>query len=64
MAKKASGMLTVKLTRSLNGCKKDQIATANSLGLRKIGHVSTQPANEATKGKIAKIAHLVEVTEA
>ena len=64
MAKKANGMLTIKLVKSLNGCKKNQIATANSLGLRKIGQSTNQPVNEATKGKIAKIAHLVEVTEA
>ena len=54
----------VKLVKSLNGRKKDQIATANSLGLRKIGDVSEQPDNDATKGKINKISHLVEVTQA
>ena len=63
MAKKAN-VLKVELIRSLNGCKKDQIATANSLGLRKIGQTVEQPINDATKGKIAKIAHLVAVTEA
>lgn len=56
--------LNVKLVKSLNSCKKDQIATAHSLGLRKIGQATTQPDNDATKGKIKKIAHLVEVTEA
>lgn len=56
--------IKVKLVKSLNGRKKDQIATANSLGLRKIGDVSEQPDNDATKGKINKISHLVEVTEA
>ena len=56
--------MKVKLIRSLNGRKKDQIATANSLGLRRIGDVSEQPDNDATKGKINKISHLVEVTEA
>ena len=30
-------MLKVKLVKSTIGCKKDQIATAYSLGLRKIG---------------------------
>ncbi|HIT18703.1 MAG TPA: 50S ribosomal protein L30 [Candidatus Fimivivens faecavium] len=55
--------LKVKLVRSLNGCKKDQIATAESLGLRKIGSVSIQPDNAATRGKVTKISHLVEVTE-
>ncbi len=56
--------LKVKLVKSLNSCKKDQIATAHSLGLRKISDVTTQPDNEATKGKVRKISHLVEVTEA
>ena len=56
--------VNVKLTRSLIGCKKDQIATAKSLGLRKIGDASVQPDNAATQGKINKIKHLVEVTEA
>ena len=55
--------LKIKLVRSLVGSKKDQIATAHSLGLRKIGAVTTQPENEATKGKIAKISHLIEVTQ-
>ena len=54
----------IKLVKSLIGRKKDQIATANSLGLKKIGDVSVQPENEATLGKIQKISHLVEVTEA
>ena len=54
----------IKLVKSLIGRKKDQIATANSLGLKKVGDVSVQPENEATLGKIQKIAHLVEVTEA
>ena len=52
------------LVKSLIGRKKDQIATANSLGLKKVGDVSVQPENEATLGKIQKISHLVEVTEA
>ena len=54
----------VKLVRSLIGCKKDQIATAKSLGLRKIGDVTVQPDNAQTKGKINKIGFLLEVTEA
>ena len=54
----------IKLVKSLIGRKKDQIATANSLWLKKVGDVSVQPENEATLGKIQKISHLVEVTEA
>ncbi|MDE6848008.1 MAG: 50S ribosomal protein L30 [Ruminococcus sp.] len=54
----------IKLVKSLIGRKKDQIPTAQSLGLKKIGDVTTQPDNEQTKGKINKISHLIEVTEA
>ncbi|MBS7359634.1 MAG: 50S ribosomal protein L30 [Acutalibacteraceae bacterium] len=55
--------IKVKLVKSLIGSKKDQIATANALGLRKIGDTSIQPDNAQTKGKIRKIAHLIEATE-
>ena len=55
---------SIKLVKSLIGRKKDQIATAQSLGLRKVGDVTTQPDNEQTNGKIKKISHLIEVTEA
>ncbi|MBQ8622771.1 MAG: 50S ribosomal protein L30 [Oscillospiraceae bacterium] len=54
----------IQLVKSLNGRLKDQIATANSLGLRKIGDVTVQPDNACTKGKINKIVHLIKVTEA
>jgi large subunit ribosomal protein L30 len=50
--------IRVKLVKSLIGSKENQKATAYSLGLRKIGDISVQPDNEATKGKLAKIAHL------
>ena len=56
--------LNIKLKKSLIGCKQDQIATALSLGLRKIGDSTVQPDNEATRGKIHKIGFLLEVTEA
>ena len=56
--------LKIKLVKSLAGRKAPQIATAYSLGLRKIGAVTEQPDNGATRGKIAKISHLVEVSNA
>ena len=56
--------VTIKLKKSLIGYKDDQVATAYSLGLRKIGDVTVQPNNAQTKGKVAKIIHLVEVIEA
>ena len=55
--------VNVKLVKSLIGSKKDQIATAHALGLRKIGDVSSQPDNPQTQGKNRKIAHLIKVTE-
>jgi large subunit ribosomal protein L30 len=56
--------VNIKLVKSLIGSKKDQIATAQSLGLRKIGDTTVQPKNPQTDGKVAKIIHLIEVTEA
>ena len=38
-------------------------ATAEALGLRKIGDTTVQPDNEATRGKIANIGYLLQVTE-
>ncbi len=55
--------LKIELVKSLNGRLKEQIATANSLGLRKIGDVTVQPDSPQTKGKINKIVHLIKVTE-
>ena len=55
--------LNVKLVKSLNGRLEKHIATANSLGLRKIGDVTVQPDNDQTRGKIAQIGYLLQVTE-
>ena len=54
----------ITLKKSLICSKKDQIATAHSLGLKKPGDVTVQPDNAQTQGKINKIIHLVEVSEA
>ena len=56
--------LQIKLIKSTIGSKKDQIATVRSLGLRKIGDVVVQPDNPQTRGKIKKVCHLIDVTEA
>ena len=55
--------LTIKLVKSLNGRLDKQVATANSLGLRKIGDVTVQPDNAQTRGKVAQIGYLLQVTE-
>jgi large subunit ribosomal protein L30 len=55
--------LKIKLVRGFQGRKDDQIATAHSLGLRKIGNEVIQPDNAATRGKINKVSHLVKIIE-
>ena len=55
--------LNIKLVKSLNGRLQKHIATANSLGLRKIGDITVQPDNDQTRGQIAKIGYLLQVTE-
>ena len=55
--------LKIELVKSLNGRLEKHIATAESLVLRKIGQVTIQPDNTQTRGKIAKIGYLLQVTE-
>ena len=55
--------LRIELVKSLNGRLEKQIATAHSLGLRKIGQETIQPDNAQTRGKIAKIGFMLQVTE-
>jgi large subunit ribosomal protein L30 len=52
--------LKIKLVKSISGRKVDQILTAKSLGLTKIGKIVTQPDNAQTRGKMKKISHLIE----
>ena len=58
-----SSCVNVTLKKSLKKKKKDQIATAHALGLKKVGDTRVQPLNDKTKGKILKIQHLVSVSE-
>ena len=55
--------LRIKLVKSLNGRLDKHIATAHSMGLRKIGDTTVQPDNDQTRGKIAKIGYLLKVEE-
>ena len=55
--------LKIELVKSVNGRLKKHIATANSMGLRRIGDISVQPDNAQTRGKIAKIGYLLSVEE-
>ena len=51
----------VTLVKSLIACKKGQIATANSLGLKRPGDFTVQVNNACLQGKIKVISHLVKV---
>ena len=55
--------LKIKRVNSLNGRLEPPSATAHSLGLRKIGQTTIQPDNTQTRGKIAKIGFMLQVTE-
>ena len=55
--------LNIKLVKSLNGRIAKHKATAEALGLKKIGDITVQPDNAATRGKIAHIGYLLQVTE-
>ena len=55
--------IKVTLKKSTIGCKKDQIATVEALGLRKIGQSVEKPDNPQTRGMVFKVKHLEEVSE-
>lgn len=56
--------LQITLKRSLIGRPKNQIATAKALGLTKSYKTVVKPDNEAVRGMVNTISHLVEVKEA
>ena len=60
--KKAAG-LTVKLVKSTIGSKKDQIATVEALGLKKIRDTKEHADNPQIRGMVNKVRHLVKVEE-
>ncbi len=55
--------INLKLVKSLYGRLAMHMATAEALGLRMIGDTTVQPDNEATRGTIAHIGYLLQVTE-
>ena len=54
-------MKKVTLVKSLIGCKPNQIATAKSLGLAKIGNSIVCKDDAVLAGKIKVLSHLVKV---
>lgn len=55
--------LKVTQVRSTIGCKKDQIATMEALGLKKIRSEKIHDDSPAVRGMIDKVKHLVSVEE-
>jgi large subunit ribosomal protein L30 len=58
-------MSTLRVTqrRSRNGSDQRQRDTLRSLGLRRIGHTVEHSDSPQIRGMIAKVRHLVEVSE-
>lgn len=56
-------MLKITLVKSLIGRKKDHIATANALGLKKIGKTVQHEETPQIKGMISKISYMINVEE-
>lgn len=55
--------MKITLKKSLAGRLEKHVATAHSLGLKKINDITIQPDNAQTRGKIAKIGFLLQVEE-
>lgn len=55
--------LRIKLIKSVIGSKKDQKATVEALGLKKISQVVEKNDTPEVRGMVNKVRHLVEVEE-
>ena len=55
--------LQVTLVKSPVSSKPNHIKIVKALGLHKIGDTTEQPDNAATRGKVAQIGYLLQVTE-
>ena len=59
----AEKMLKVTLVKSVIGAVPKNRKTVESMGLRKLNKSVVLPDNEATRGQIRQISHLVKVEE-
>ena len=60
---KAGGTIKVTLVRSTIGRPKNQELTVRSMGLRKLNQTVELPDNDAIRGMVTKVRHLVDVQE-
>lgn len=58
-----SGTLIVRLVKSPIGYPRDQRATVRSLGLRRMNSQKQVTDNDAVRGMLKKVRHLVRVEE-
>ncbi|MBG0786925.1 MAG: 50S ribosomal protein L30 [Anaerolineaceae bacterium] len=64
MAKKKQAQLTITLVRSPIGYPQRQKDTLKALGLKRINQTVTRVDNEAVRGMVNAVIHLVTVDEA
>jgi large subunit ribosomal protein L30 len=55
--------ITIKLTRSVNGCTEKQRATIKGLGLRKINHTRTLENTPAVRGMIKAMIQWLQIVK-
>ena len=55
--------IKVTLIKSTIGQKPEKVATVRSLGLKKINSSNVIPDNDAVRGMVKAVAHLVKVEE-
>lgn len=58
-----AGKFRIKLVKSTIGRKKDQIATVEALGLKKLNSVVEKNDSPQIRGMIDKVTHLIKVEE-
>jgi len=56
--------IKITLIKSPIGCKPDQRATVTALGLNKLMSTTVKEENDAIKGMIFKVKHLIKVENA
>ena len=59
----AEKTVKIKLVKSVSGRKPNQSKTLKALGLTKINQVVERTDNDAVRGMIATVKHIVEVVE-
>ena len=63
MAAKKNATIKVQQYKSAIGYNKKQREVLKGMGIRKMNQIVELPDNEATRGMVAKIPHLVRVVE-